>query len=78
MESLVKFINSGDCYILVILDKVIIWVGEFVNVIEKVKVGVICWIIFVIEWYEYVDEMCLVFVGCRYCYFYCLEERFGY
>lgn len=42
MELLVKFINSGDCYILVILDKVIIWVGEFVNVIEKVKVGVIC------------------------------------
>ena len=31
-------LNSGDCFILVMPDKVINWVGEFSNVIEKAKV----------------------------------------
>ncbi|XP_041374451.1 supervillin-like isoform X4 [Gigantopelta aegis] len=30
-------LNSGDCFILVMPDKVIHWVGEFSNVIEKAK-----------------------------------------
>ena len=33
-----KSMNSGDCYILVTPDKIIVWVGEFSNVIEKAKV----------------------------------------
>lgn len=38
VEPCAKSINSGDCYILVTPDKVINWVGEFSNVIEKAKV----------------------------------------
>eukprot|EP00105_Crassostrea_gigas_P036050 XP_019920198.1 PREDICTED: uncharacterized protein LOC105321680 isoform X13 [Crassostrea gigas] len=37
VEPSAKSINSGDCYILVTPDKVITWVGEFANVIEKAK-----------------------------------------
>ncbi|XP_061169748.1 uncharacterized protein LOC133179062 isoform X3 [Saccostrea echinata] len=37
VEPCAKSINSGDCYILVTPDKVINWVGEFSNVIEKAK-----------------------------------------
>ena len=32
-------INSGDCYVLVTPDKIIQWLGEYCNVIEKAKVG---------------------------------------
>lgn len=39
VEPSAASINSGDCYILVTPDKVIQWVGEFANVIEKAKVG---------------------------------------
>lgn len=39
VEPSATSINSGDCYILVTPDKVIQWVGEFANVIEKAKVG---------------------------------------
>ncbi|XP_078327129.1 uncharacterized protein LOC111123958 isoform X12 [Crassostrea virginica] len=37
VEPSAASINSGDCYILVTPDKVIQWVGEFANVIEKAK-----------------------------------------
>ncbi|XP_070186679.1 platelet binding protein GspB-like isoform X2 [Littorina saxatilis] len=32
-----KSINAGDCYLLVTPDKVIVWVGEYSNIIEKAK-----------------------------------------
>ncbi|KAJ8320361.1 hypothetical protein KUTeg_001948 [Tegillarca granosa] len=37
VEPCAKSVNSGDCYILVMKDKVINWVGEYCNVIEKAK-----------------------------------------
>ncbi|XP_074660460.1 uncharacterized protein LOC141912918 isoform X2 [Tubulanus polymorphus] len=30
-------LNSGDCFVLITPDKVFLWIGEFSNVIEKVK-----------------------------------------
>lgn len=40
VEPCAKSVNSGDCYILVMKDKVINWVGEYCNVIEKAKVSI--------------------------------------
>ncbi|XP_076444912.1 uncharacterized protein LOC143282905 isoform X2 [Babylonia areolata] len=37
VEPSSKSMNAGDCYILVMNDKVINWVGEFSNIIEKAK-----------------------------------------
>ncbi|KAL5006122.1 hypothetical protein ScPMuIL_017280 [Solemya velum] len=37
VEPLPSSVNSGDCYVLVTPDKIINWVGEFSNVIEKSK-----------------------------------------
>ncbi|XP_076089117.1 uncharacterized protein LOC143059490 isoform X5 [Mytilus galloprovincialis] len=37
VEPVASSVNSGDCYVLVTPDKIIQWVGEYANVIEKAK-----------------------------------------
>jgi hypothetical protein len=39
VEPKAESINSGDCYVLVTPDKVIQWIGDYCNVIEKAKVS---------------------------------------
>ncbi|XP_052080646.1 uncharacterized protein LOC127718635 [Mytilus californianus] len=37
VEPVASSVNSGDCYVLVTPDKIIQWIGEYANVIEKAK-----------------------------------------
>jgi supervillin len=39
VEPKAESVNSGDCYVLVTPDKIINWVGDYCNVIEKAKVS---------------------------------------
>lgn len=39
VEPSAKSINSGDCFILITPNDIFLWIGEFCNVIEKVKVS---------------------------------------
>ncbi|KAL4217138.1 hypothetical protein ACF0H5_023592 [Mactra antiquata] len=42
IEPKAESINSGDCYVLITNNRIIQWIGEFCNVIEKAKAADIC------------------------------------
>jgi len=41
VEPRPESVNSGDCFVLVTTNCVLLWIGEFSNVIERAKVSVI-------------------------------------
>ncbi|XP_053386334.1 uncharacterized protein LOC123538762 isoform X4 [Mercenaria mercenaria] len=42
VEPKAESVNSGDCYVLVTPDRIIQWIGDYCNVIEKAKAADVC------------------------------------
>ena len=38
VEPKASSLNSGDCFVVVTPDKIVQWIGDYCNVIEKAKV----------------------------------------
>ena len=38
VEPTASSLNSGDCFVAVTADKIVQWIGDYCNVIEKAKV----------------------------------------
>ena len=38
VEPKASSLNSGDCFVVVTHDKIVQWIGDYCNVIEKAKV----------------------------------------